>query len=290
MIDAPLGLAFTAGMFAVLNPCGFAMLPAYLSFFLGNDDTATDSSSAIRRALSVSLAVCAGFAALFAVIGYFVRAVTAQVLEYSPWVSVAIGAVLMGMGVALAAGRDPTFRIPRLDRGGRSGSARSMTLYGVSYGVVSLGCTLPTFLVYVAGTLTRENLASGAAVYAAYVLGFTSLLTALTLALALAKTSLLHGLRRVLPFVQRLSGVLLVLAGAYVCYYGWYELYRFGEPDPIIERVTGFSFDLQGTLVDLGGRGFGLTLLVVVLAASAWALLRTRQGRTGASSTRNDDR
>ena len=35
MIDAPLGLAFAAGLVATINPCGFAMLPAYLSFFLG---------------------------------------------------------------------------------------------------------------------------------------------------------------------------------------------------------------------------------------------------------------
>ncbi len=35
MIDAPLAYAFTAGAVATVNPCGFAMLPAYLSYFLG---------------------------------------------------------------------------------------------------------------------------------------------------------------------------------------------------------------------------------------------------------------
>ena len=39
MIDAPLALAFTAGMVATVNPCGFAMLPAYLSYFLGIEGT-----------------------------------------------------------------------------------------------------------------------------------------------------------------------------------------------------------------------------------------------------------
>ena len=34
MIDAPLAAAFTAGMVATVNPCGFAMLPAYLTFFM----------------------------------------------------------------------------------------------------------------------------------------------------------------------------------------------------------------------------------------------------------------
>ena len=35
MIDAPLALAFAAGLVATVNPCGFAMLPAYLSYFMG---------------------------------------------------------------------------------------------------------------------------------------------------------------------------------------------------------------------------------------------------------------
>jgi cytochrome c-type biogenesis protein len=31
----PVGFAFGAGMVAAVNPCGFAMLPAYLSLYLG---------------------------------------------------------------------------------------------------------------------------------------------------------------------------------------------------------------------------------------------------------------
>ncbi|MCZ7569026.1 MAG: hypothetical protein M5U01_10635 [Ardenticatenaceae bacterium] len=34
----PVGYAFGAGMIAAVNPCGFAMLPAYLSLYLGLDE------------------------------------------------------------------------------------------------------------------------------------------------------------------------------------------------------------------------------------------------------------
>ena len=37
-MDARLALAFSAGMVATVNPCGFALLPAYLSYFLGLED------------------------------------------------------------------------------------------------------------------------------------------------------------------------------------------------------------------------------------------------------------
>ena len=45
MIDAPLAYAFGVGMVATVNPCGFAMLPAYLSFFLGLEGAGDDARS-----------------------------------------------------------------------------------------------------------------------------------------------------------------------------------------------------------------------------------------------------
>ena len=57
MIDAPLALAFTAGMVATVNPCGFAMLPAYLSFFLGLEGDDDDAPQAtLGQAGRVALA------------------------------------------------------------------------------------------------------------------------------------------------------------------------------------------------------------------------------------------
>lgn len=288
MIDAPLALGFTAGLFAVLNPCGFAMLPAYLSSFLVGDASGTidDTRASVRRALVVGLSVSAGFAALFAVIGFVVRSVTSRVLEYSPWLTIAIGIALVGLGGSMLGGRELKLRIPRLDRGGKTGTASSMALYGVSYGVVSLGCTLPTFLSYVAGTLTRTSLASGAAVFGAYALGFTTLLTALTVAIALARRSLLTTMRRILPVMNRASGALLVLAGLYVAYYGWYELHRLGESDAIVDRVTGLSFDIQLLVEGIGATRLGGALAVVLLSALVWSGWRGR-GEPGRELTKS---
>ena len=41
VIDGLFAYAFTTGMLATVNPCGFAMLPAYLSYFLGDREPAT---------------------------------------------------------------------------------------------------------------------------------------------------------------------------------------------------------------------------------------------------------
>ena len=37
-MDAPLAWAFATGMAATVNPCGFALLPTYLTYYLGLDD------------------------------------------------------------------------------------------------------------------------------------------------------------------------------------------------------------------------------------------------------------
>ena len=50
------------------------------------------------------------------------------------------------------------------------------------------------------------------------------LLIALTVALATARQGLLRGLRRSLPYVQRVSGAIMVLMGAYLAWYGIVEI------------------------------------------------------------------
>src|SRR5690349_17957558 len=104
-------------MVATVNPCGFAMLPAYLSFFLGVEH----ERASVARALVVGAVVTAGFAATFALVGLVVTRLTSRVYSVAPWVSLVIGALLVLFGVALLAGLDLSVRLPRLDRGGRSG-------------------------------------------------------------------------------------------------------------------------------------------------------------------------
>ena len=62
MGGAPLALAFAAGMLATVNPCGFAMLPAYLSYFVGleEDPAAAGADRTVLRAVAVSAVMTIG--------------------------------------------------------------------------------------------------------------------------------------------------------------------------------------------------------------------------------------
>ena len=259
MIDVDLALAFTTGMVATVNPCGFAMLPAYLSFFLGVED----ERASIGRAMVVASAVTVGFAATFAVVGLVVSRLTNSVYDIAPWFSVVIGIALAAFGVALLAGLDVVVRLPRLERGGRTGDVRSMAVFGVSYAVASIGCELPLFLAAMSGAFGK-NLASGIVYFVVFGLGFAAIMLTLTLALAAARQSVVQHLRRMLPYVNRIAGALLVLAGAYVAWYGWIEI-RKDPNDATVSRVTDWS----ATTADWLQRNNDV---IVVLAAGALAI------------------
>ena len=271
----------TLGMVAPVNPCGFAMLPAYLSYFLGLEDSDADVPRAsIAQAVRVAGAVAAGFLAVFALAGTAVRLTSLPVYEAAPWISIVIGLGLLALGLAMLVGFELNVRLPRLDRGGRERTVRSMFVFGVSYAIASIGCTLPVFLGPVAGTFSRDSLLDGLLVFAVYGLGMALVLLALTVAIALARTSLVRGLRRVQPYIGRVAGGLVALAGAYVAYYGWLEV-RLGRegtvPDSnITDVVAGWSADARRWIDEVGSVRIGVVVAILLTGI----VVAVRYGRT----------
>ena len=120
MIDAPLAYAFTAGAVATVNPCGFAMLPAYLSYFLGIEaakGAEEDRRASVGTALLVGAAVSAGFLVVFGIVGTLVNAGVSSFIDYVKWATIAIGIGLVVLGIAMLRGLPP----PLLDPTARQG-------------------------------------------------------------------------------------------------------------------------------------------------------------------------
>ncbi len=227
----PVGFAFGAGMVAAVNPCGFAMLPAYLSLYLGSHEDDFRKRSAVRRALRALLigaVVSLGFILLFGLAGVVVSAGGKAILGVMPWVGAVIGAVLMLMGIWMFAGKGLyTGVFERFaERIGdpKAMSVRSFFLFGLAYGLASLSCTLPVFLAVIGSSVATGSFASGAGQFLSYGLGMASVLLTLTLALAFFKHGMVLWFRKIVPYVQLASAVLLVVAGGYIIYYWWPSL------------------------------------------------------------------
>jgi len=279
LIDAPVASAVTLGIASAFNPCGLPLLPAYLSYFLGvgPGDDGTDTRASIGRALVVGGAVAGGVVATFAIIGLIVSHVTRAVRAWIPWMTIVIGIGLVILGIALLAGFELKVSLPKLDKGGKSRRIRSMVLFGVSYAVASVGCTIQLFAAQISFAFERDSTAAAVVTFLAFAAGMSLVLVVLTVALALARHSLVRTMRRALPYVQRFTGALLIPVGAYVAYYGVSER-RSGTTGVagggVIDRVAGWSGSIQGWVANDRGTSIALVLTGIIAAAALFALSR----------------
>ena len=229
-VVAPLGFAFGAGVAAAFNPCGFAMLPAYMGLYLGvgaNEEKASFVSQ-LGRALLVGVSVTAGFVLLFAIAGSIIglgaRSVVGSIL---PWLGLGIGILLVLAGAWLLRGGELYTALAQqaANRLGNPGSAsvRGYFLFGLSYGVASLSCTLPIFLAVIGSSFAASDILTSFSQFVLYALGMGVVILALTLSMALFKGAMLGGMRRVMPYVHPIGTWLMIIAGTYIVFY-WLTL------------------------------------------------------------------
>jgi cytochrome c-type biogenesis protein len=279
MFDGPYALAIAAGMAATVNPCGFALLPAYLSAFLGSEHR-EGGANAVARALAVSAALTAGFIVVFGGFGLIVTPLALSIEDKLPWVTVAIGIGLFALGIALLAGKQPTLRIPKLQRGGSDGTLPSMFLFGISYATASLSCTVGPFVAITTTTFQSKSFIAGSGVFLAYALGMGIVIGILTVALSLAKASVVHCFRSAMPKINRIAGGIIVIASLYVAYYGWYEIrvLNSNTEDPIIDRALSIQSWLTNRIVpDNPATTAWIGVAILAIAASAAAIIRRRR-------------
>jgi cytochrome c biogenesis protein CcdA len=248
-----MSLSFIRGMVAAVNPCGFILLPTYLMYFLGLQGAMPGSQRAtMRRAVTVSAAVSAGFLSVFLVAGVVSYHFTSWINENAKYATGAIGAALLVLGIAMLFGYKLPFMTPRFDSGGEGGprqTVSAMFVYGIAYAVASIGCTIGLFIATVFSTTRRDGIVSGVGNMLAYGAGMALLVSALTIALASANTSLLKMLRGSLQYVDRIAAGFVVLSGMYLLwYFYWVDIQEEGDPitDWALERqaqATAFLTD-----------------------------------------------
>jgi cytochrome c biogenesis protein CcdA len=279
------GLAFGAGLVAALNPCGFAMLPAYLALVVRGEETG--QLTAVGRAAAATAVMALGFVAVFGTFGLLAVSVASTVQRYLPYVTVLIGIVLVTLGVWLLVGRELRMLIPNpIARGTHwapTAHLWSMLGYGVAYAIASLSCTIGPFLAVTAAGSRGGNVLDGLWIYLAYAAGFALVVGALAIAVALASTALVDHIRRILPYINRISGGLLVVVGLYVSYYGFYEVRLFtagGSPhDPVIAAAGRLQGAMAGWVHQHGAWPWVLATTVLVIGALGWAWARRRASR-----------
>ncbi len=90
-------------------------------------------------------------------------------------------------------------------------------------------------------------------------------------------------MRRILPYVNRIGGAVLILVGLYVGYYGYYEVRLFtagGSPaDPVIAAAGRLQGAIAGWVHRHGAWPWALLLAVLLAATLLWAISRKLRSR-----------
>ena len=226
----PFGFAFGAGMAATVNPCGFAMLPAYLGLYVGNQGDARlnlNSLPQLKKALLVGSVVAAGLILLFTTVGAIIALGGWAFVGIMPWLGLGVGTTMIGLGSWLLCGGKLYSNLPsqaaaRIGNPNRIG-VKGYFLFGISYGTASLSCTLPIFLAVVSSSLVTSGLLPAIGQFVLYGLGMGVVILFLTIAIAMFKGAMVDGIRRIQPHIQYFSAAVVILAGCYIVFY-WLTL------------------------------------------------------------------
>ncbi len=264
----PLTLALAAGGLSTVNPCGFAMLPAYLTFYVGaDDDQLPTATSRTAQGLKTGLMVTAGFLLVFGVVGLPITYGATRIVRTIPWIGMALGLTLLVVGIATFFGRKISMTINSPIRPEQNRRPKTMFLFGIGYGIASLGCTLPVFLAVIGASLATQGAGGALLVLVAYGAGMAIMLILFSTGAALVRDGLIRSVRRIMPYMGRITGAMLTVAGLYLTYY-WGRV-KFGSAatlgdDPIVGFVGDFTATIEryaGTV----GRPVMVVLGIVLL-------------------------
>lgn len=267
-VAMPIALALVAGALASLNPCGFPLLPAFLSFYIGADaDVLPLAHSRVTQGLTVGLLVSAGFMGVFLLVGAPLSYGITQLTGAIPWAGFAVGIVMVVTALAGFSGRVLYLNRRRPITVERRRHPSTLMWFGAAYAVCSLGCTLPVFVALVGASAATANPIEGMIVFGAYAVGMATTVMALAVTVAVAKDGLTRRIRRLLPHMHRISSALLLAAGAYLTYYWARVIWAPPEAlsnDPLVGVMTRFATLVQRGAASSGGRTMLLAAGVVV--------------------------
>ncbi|HEX9709067.1 MAG TPA: cytochrome c biogenesis protein CcdA [Candidatus Thermoplasmatota archaeon] len=170
----------------------------------------------LRAGVAFGAVVTLGFLVVFVGLGLPVAFFARFLVSGFGLVAVLVGLGLIVLGAyTLLKGHLP-IRVPSFTatRGGLPG----YFLFGVAYGLASLSCTFPIFLIVVSLALVSGG-GLAVAAFAAYALGKGSLMILVTVLSTSSRAAVEGRLRTILPRFDEITAAALVVSGAFIAFY-----------------------------------------------------------------------
>ncbi|RZN40158.1 MAG: redoxin domain-containing protein [Methanophagales archaeon ANME-1-THS] len=210
-------LALLTGLLSFFAPCAFPLLPGYISYYLGREEGGATLSGSVKA----GIAAATGINGIFALIGIAVAVGGVAVKSYLSYLTPAVGVAILLLGLAMVLGKTELF-----DTFGRLLSSSSskigvraqhsgLFLYGVGYGLAVMGCQVPVFIALVFAGLASGGALNAFLVFLSFSLGMGGMMLTVSLLAGMAKMQVLDRLKQMVPFINRVCGVILIIVGAF---------------------------------------------------------------------------
>lgn len=226
-------LAFAAGIASFFSPCSFPMLPGYVGYYLGKEEEGEHQSKReiLRKALPTGIAAALGLLFVYLFMGFLIMIIGAPIYPFLQYMIPLVAVIVIILGILMLTNVQYyfiTYKINSIANNitskikirNKSLSERinekeigEIFVYGMGYGLVAAGCTLPIFLLIIATSISTGGFFSGMLMFFVYGLGAAILMVTVTLLVALSKDSIIHKMKMSTHKIKVISGIIMVIAG-----------------------------------------------------------------------------
>ena len=217
-----IGYSFVAGSLAAVNPCGIVMLPVYLALYVRGEDGNNNLSQKLNSSFKVIISVGLGFIILFVLISGIVFFSKSIIGSLIPYISIFLSIFIIYYGIGEIF-KKKTFNSTLMSLGSKIGNPKNIgiipyVLFGISYGLVSVGCALPIFISLV--TKTLDNSLFGIILnFIMYSLGMLSIIAIITFSTLFSVNSFAKINKFLRSNSSLIFGLFLTMAGMYMLSY-----------------------------------------------------------------------
>ncbi len=242
-LEIGIAVAFAAGVLSFLSPCVLPLVPSYLSFVsgVGVEELEHGGGDVRRTAFVHSLFFVLGFSLIFLALGASATVVGRLLREYQVWIARVGGAVIILFGLYLLGLRPGMFlqRERRVHLRNKPLGYLGSTLVGLTFGAGWSPCIGPILGGILTFAATRQTMSEGLLLLGVYSAGLAVpfLISSVALSWFL---STFERFKRWIPWVEKISGVLLVLVGILLLSGRFTALAAFMTrftPEFILERI-----------------------------------------------------
>jgi len=213
---------FLAGMLSFFAPCSIAILPSYISYYLGLSEDKTHSR--IGNSLKVGLFASLGMILFYVILGS-VFILLAQINASANFIRILVpimAIVLLFLGIKFVSGESFELRflkkissyiVPTKDR-----TNRNMFLFGIAYAGGSIACFLPIFILLIVFPFLAGNFILGFFAFTSFAIGKSLLMISTTVMIGFSKNTMMHKIFLSTDIIQKVGGVVIILVSVYLGY------------------------------------------------------------------------